>query len=269
MSSVAVLVTAHNNEPVIERTLQSVQASVDYLRTTDGRRFHDLPVEVVVVDDGSRDQTLSAIFALTKGNPLFRVVRRSHPSSPSCARNTAVMHSRGELLCFLDGDDRFLPPHLYECCQGLEDQSLDFFKTGVQLADPVHPDWKRRIEYSIVINLCVRRRCHEFIGGFPDHHVFRRQGDDFQHMIDVDYKLEDMRYNQLLSRLFRRGKIARETVVNERYPGNSLDRLYEKFCRPPGTVEDDIPEERRLQLVMSEALLQFEFHRLQQLLRKG
>jgi hypothetical protein len=36
----------------------------------------------------------------------------------------------------------------------------------VALADPVHPDWKERIEHSIVINLCVRRACHYALGGF-------------------------------------------------------------------------------------------------------
>src|SRR5262249_26972988 len=148
--------------------------------------------EVVVVDDGSADGTYRTALEFTRGKGSWKVVRRDSPSSPSCARNTGVSHSSGELLFFLDGDDLFLPHDIAECYRALEDRGTDYVKTGVRLAHPVHPDWRPRIEFSIPINLCIRRRCHEFFGGFPDYHLFSRADGRFRHETDIFFKIEDM-----------------------------------------------------------------------------
>jgi hypothetical protein len=131
----------------------------------------------------------------------------------------------------------------------LESEKIDFVKTGVRLADPVHPDWKPRIEFSIVLNLCIRRRCHDFFGGFPDYHLFKRQGDQFVHEEDIFYKAEDMFYNLLAHQFFRGVTLPMETVAYCRYPGNSYDRQYEKFSRPFAGHQPPTGKERfRLQL---------------------
>jgi hypothetical protein len=162
------------------------------------------------------------------------LVQREKSSSPSCARNAGVACSTGDLLCFLDGDDLFFPNHLYECYRALEDSGVSFVKTGVRLADPVHPDWRGRIESSVVLNLCVRRSCHDFLGGFLDLHLFRRDGDAFDHQTDIFYKVEDQFYNLMLDQLFRGARVETETVEYCRYPGNSYDKQYEKFRQPYG-----------------------------------
>src|SRR5205807_267090 len=129
------------------------------------------------------------------GRPHWRLLRREKASSPSAARNAGAAHATGTLLFFLDGDGLFLPGHLRTCWLALRDSPFDFVKTGVRLADPVHPDWRPRIEGSLVINLALRRGCHEAMGGFPDWHLFRREGDGFRHELDVFFKVEDQFYN--------------------------------------------------------------------------
>jgi hypothetical protein len=64
--------------------------------------------------------------------------------------------------------------------KALGESGADFFKTGVRLADPVHADWRPRIAFSLALSLCVRRGCHEFVGGFPDYQLCRREGDTFR-----------------------------------------------------------------------------------------
>jgi glycosyltransferase involved in cell wall biosynthesis len=255
MKAYSVIVTAHNNAAVIRRTLASVEESI---------AFHDARAgggsagdgEVVVVDDGSTDGTPDVIEEFTRGKDLYRVVRRERPSSPSCARNTGAAAASGELLFFLDGDDLFLPEHVHRCCAALADPALCFVKTGVQLADPVHPDWRPRIEHSVVINLCLRRRCHVAVGGFPDFHLFLREGDAFRPVADIFFKLEDQFYNELVCSLFPGLRVAVETVEHVRYPGNSFDRQYEKFRRPFGEYREERSPGYRVRLRLAEALLE-------------
>jgi glycosyltransferase involved in cell wall biosynthesis len=234
MRSLTVIVPAHNNEATIWSALQSVVTAVSYLRRQRGHE-HD-HIEIVVIDDGSRDGTLAAVLDLARGNELFRVFRRESPSSPSAARNCGASLGTGDLLFFLDADDLYLENHIFECCRSFDEPAVHWVKSGVDVSDPVHSEWRGRIHHSLVINLAVRRRCHEFIGGFPDVHLFKRLGDCFEPWIDIFRMIEDVHYNALLGRFFRRADIGVETVRYMRRPGNSFDRQYAKFQRPSGEV---------------------------------
>jgi glycosyltransferase involved in cell wall biosynthesis len=156
-NSVSVIVTAHNCGRFLPRTLGSVVDAVDAL----SRQQNSSPsgTEVVLVDDGSTDDTprICHHFASTRSG--WRVIRRPRASSPSAARNAGVRASSGAILFFLDGDDLFLPEHLAACCRVLTD-NFDFVKTGVRLADPVHPDWQERIANSLVRS----RQTRSFLG---------------------------------------------------------------------------------------------------------
>jgi glycosyltransferase involved in cell wall biosynthesis len=61
--------------------------------------------EVVVVDDGSRDDTAQAVrrLAADRRGPDVRCERRER-RGPGAARNAGVAAARGELVCFLDDD---------------------------------------------------------------------------------------------------------------------------------------------------------------------
>jgi GT2 family glycosyltransferase len=67
-----------------------------------------LPAEVIVVDDGSADDT--AAIASAHGTQVIR-----HPKNfgfAGLARNTGLHASSGEWVAFLDSDDEWLPDHL-------------------------------------------------------------------------------------------------------------------------------------------------------------
>ncbi len=149
----------------------------------------------------------------------------------------------------------------------LADPKVDFVKTLAVMADPVHPHWKQSVEASIVINLCVRRRCHELIGGFPDYHLVVREGASFRHQIDLPFKIEDMFYNRILREVFRGARLAKETVEYVRHPGNAYDKQYEKFRRPPGEYHLKEDEEFLLRHKLSQTLVEYHIQRLKRTIR--
>ena len=67
--------------------------------------------EVVVVDDGSQDDTEKMIRTTFGGNPKVRYVRQEN-RGVSAARNRAIEEARGEFIAFLDSDDSWLPGKL-------------------------------------------------------------------------------------------------------------------------------------------------------------
>ena len=68
--------------------------------------------EVVMVDDGSPDNSAELARAFASKDPRFRLVQQENQGL-GAARNTGAAHARGELIAFVDSDD-VLPAHAYE-----------------------------------------------------------------------------------------------------------------------------------------------------------
>lgn len=256
VASLSVIVPAHNDEATIAAALESVERAVAFLKGQPGHA--DASAEVVVVDDGSTDGTLAVILDVARGKNLYRVLHRRTATSPGSARNCGVSFATGELLFFLDADDLYLERHLHECCRALEDPAAHFAKTRVALAEAVHADWRGRIGNSLVINLAVRRHCHEFIGGFLDVHLFRRTGDTFEPWVDIFRLIEDVHYNDLLGRFFKRVELPAESVRYVRRPGNSFDRQYAKFQQQPGVIKDPTDPEFDFRVRLSRVIVDYQ-----------
>jgi glycosyltransferase involved in cell wall biosynthesis len=62
------------------------------------------PVEIIVVDDGSTDNTYAIASRYTNANMNVRVLRTGNKGA-SAARNTGLSNANGEYLLFLDADD--------------------------------------------------------------------------------------------------------------------------------------------------------------------
>jgi glycosyltransferase involved in cell wall biosynthesis len=100
MPKVSVIIPTYNRASVVQEAIQSVldQTYTDY--------------EVIVVDDGSTDNTRRAILDLTEHGRKVRYVYQRHRGR-SAARNLGLRWARGEYIAFLDSDDRFLPHKLH------------------------------------------------------------------------------------------------------------------------------------------------------------
>jgi glycosyltransferase involved in cell wall biosynthesis len=66
--------------------------------------------EIVIIDDGSTDDT-PRVMREFQGELRIRYFR-TDGLGQSRAKNLGIMHARGELLAFLDGDDEWLPTKL-------------------------------------------------------------------------------------------------------------------------------------------------------------
>jgi glycosyltransferase involved in cell wall biosynthesis len=70
----------------------------------------EVALEVIVVDDGSRDGTASHVRAL--GDARVRVIGHDVARGPSAARNAGIDGARGEWVALLDDDDLWSPRKL-------------------------------------------------------------------------------------------------------------------------------------------------------------
>lgn len=83
------------------------------------------PVDVIVVDDGSTDETAR----VARGHADVKYVRQANDGAPS-ARNRGLRQSQGEFVLFLDADDRLLPDALAQGITALGDHPDWAFVTG-------------------------------------------------------------------------------------------------------------------------------------------
>jgi glycosyltransferase involved in cell wall biosynthesis len=91
----SIITPVYNRAPVVGRALRSCLS----------QSFASF--EVVVVDDGSRDESVAAVRAFD--DPRVRLIVHERNRGVCPARNTAMANARGEWLVFLDSDDELLP----------------------------------------------------------------------------------------------------------------------------------------------------------------
>lgn len=87
------------------------------------------PTEIIIVDDGSTDNTADIVQQLESN---IRYIYQEN-SSPAAARNRGLRAARGEMIAFLDADDLF-PPHKFEIqVKRLQnDPSIDVIQGRIQ-----------------------------------------------------------------------------------------------------------------------------------------
>jgi glycosyltransferase involved in cell wall biosynthesis len=68
--------------------------------------------EVVIVDDGSTDDSPAIAAYLAKADPRIRYFRHAANKGAQAARNTGIQAARGSWIAFLDSDDEWLPDSL-------------------------------------------------------------------------------------------------------------------------------------------------------------
>ena len=94
---ISVVIPLYNKEASIKNTVRSVLSQ------------NHLPAEIIVVDDGSTDESLKRLEEIK--NPLIRIIRQEN-RGVSVARNRGVSEATTPWIAFLDGDDIWLPDHL-------------------------------------------------------------------------------------------------------------------------------------------------------------
>ncbi|MBO8144155.1 MAG: glycosyltransferase [Thermodesulfobacterium sp.] len=84
---------------------------------------YKLPYEVIVVDDGSIDDTEKILLEYMKREPRLKFIKHERNKGLAAARNTGILNSQGEYLLFLDSDDKLLPDALNVFARAVETYS--------------------------------------------------------------------------------------------------------------------------------------------------
>ncbi|MCL5998016.1 MAG: glycosyltransferase [Chloroflexi bacterium] len=180
MPHVSVIIPTYNRARLVRDTLDSVLAQT----------YRDL--EIVVVDDGSSDDTAAVVTAYSA--PV-RYLRQQN-AGQAAARNTGIRAAGGEFIAFLDDDDVWLPQKLEqqlplisaasapawvycdaEVFDGTTGQPLHRFSQ----INPAHSGW---IGASLILRdfiasptPVVRRQVFEQVGYFDESPLLKRRED--------------------------------------------------------------------------------------------
>lgn len=157
--SASVIIAARDAVPTIARTLQALR-----------RQDFGQPFEVIVVDDGSQDETSALV---EQYEPFVRLIRSERSEGPGAARNRGVAAARASVLAFTDADCFPTPGWLTRGMQAIE--RADLVQGRVE-PDPSAP--RTPFDRTLVVegdsgfyqtaNLFVRREIWEVVGGFRD-----------------------------------------------------------------------------------------------------
>ena len=108
-SEVSAVIPVHNGAAYVAEAVQSILSQTRP------------PIECVVVDDGSTDETAEVVRRF--GNEVAYV--RQDRAGVSSARNRGAALARGALVAFLDHDDVWLPTKLERQVEALADARCD------------------------------------------------------------------------------------------------------------------------------------------------
>lgn len=171
MARIAVVIPTYNRGSAIDGALDSVLSGDD-------------DVEVIVVDDGSTDNTEAVVRRRT--DPRLRFHRLPAKGNGNVARNAGIAQTTAPIVAFLDSDDRFLPgrlgrlaawfdahPDLDGVCDGFEvlnhgaseaARQPDRVLTGTDLVEAM-------VCHAVPLtcsSIAVRRKALDAIGGFDE-----------------------------------------------------------------------------------------------------
>jgi glycosyltransferase involved in cell wall biosynthesis len=122
---VSVIIPAYNSGAYLGDSIDSMRAQT--LRN----------IEIIVVDDGSTDDSLAVARARAALDPRVHVIARAQPSGrPSVPRNEAMRAARGRYIALLDADDVSTEHRLESAVDAMS-------KTGARFA---FTDMQRRYE---------------------------------------------------------------------------------------------------------------------------
>ncbi len=123
METISVIVPAYNIAPWLPRCLDSILAQT----------YEDL--EVIVVNDGSRDDTKEVLDHYAAAHPKVKVIHKENGGVTS-ARLRGVEEASGDWIGFIDGDDVIEPQMYAHLLQNAHAYGADISHCGHQVLFP-------------------------------------------------------------------------------------------------------------------------------------
>ncbi len=171
MPMISVYMPSKNRGEMVKRAIDSVMAQ-DYPN-----------FELVVVDDGSEDETPQILQAYAERYVNFHYLRNETSRGAAAARNQAINKAQGEFVTGIDDDDFFYPNRLSALMAAYDDQYAFVCSSTIwdwgdrqKLADGKAGEFslKQQLSYNHAsTQVLVRRERMLAIGGFDESLVAR------------------------------------------------------------------------------------------------
>jgi glycosyltransferase involved in cell wall biosynthesis len=129
MTTVSVVIPTYNYEHYINRSIDSVLDQTV------------LPVEIIIVDDGSTDDTEQIIERKYNADDKIKYIKKTN-AGPASARNMGIEHAAGEFVLLLDADDTLQPNAIELLTEKIETFPLADMVLGGSFS--VHPSKEKR-----------------------------------------------------------------------------------------------------------------------------
>ena len=139
-STVSVILPTYNRAHTVKRAIESVlhQSHADF--------------ELVIVDDGSTDNTIDVINEIT--DRRIQILRHKTNRGAGIARNTGIQASQGKYIAFQDSDDEWLP--------GILEKQVRVLRQTEQTTDGIGvvytKFWRRKGDRQIVFPINNSRK---------------------------------------------------------------------------------------------------------------
>ena len=98
------------------------------------RLLPEYELECVLVDDGSRDNTVETAAAAFSGFPGVRIVKHGVNRGAGAAMRTGFQNASGKFLCTIDADCTFDPLEIPDLLKAMEREQVD-----IAIGSPYHP----------------------------------------------------------------------------------------------------------------------------------
>ena len=221
-SELTCVIPVYRRASVLARAVQSVLAQ-------------EVPVEMVLVDDGSGDDSWTEMERLRAAHPeRIQCLQLARNSGQSAARNAGAGLAATPSLAFLDSDDEWAPQFAAACLAILaKEPKLAAVRTGIEYVGlpealriaPGDVRYDAQIQSSSA-NLVVRHAAFWALGGYPRADAFRtRLGG------------EDTAFSRGLGGVFFTGMVPRPLYRYHWSAGNALDIFASRTRSSGQTVE--------------------------------
>ncbi|BAD66227.1 glycosyltransferase [Shouchella clausii KSM-K16] len=121
MNRISVVIPTYNREKVIKESIDSV------LKQT------LQPIEIIVVDDFSTDNTLQILKKYDNGT--LKVIKNQFKKGANGARNTGILFAEGDLIAFQDSDDTWDENKLQLQLEKLTSEDADICFCSINTGD--------------------------------------------------------------------------------------------------------------------------------------